>query len=342
MKKVYFIIVSFLMTSVCIAQPTDSVKLAQMEQQLVSLDSVVLRHKTLYDELNNTVQALSVSVDTIQPGLDVKLDEVGNMLTSQQVTLDALEKQVETLQTSFNQIKSQLDNLGGKVDANAQHIVSASSELDAKIAETDNNAKAQATELSMRADGVEQSIKSKSTLGLVVLVAVFAILLMVSILLHLKGKKGIEALKESAEKLNEEIIGKASVEVSEMQKIANSIGSLSAAGASAESEQQLIKTLADRITFMEMTLYKMDSSVRGHKQLSKSISQMKDNMLANGYEIVDMLGKAYHEGMKVIANFVENEELELGKQIITGIIKPQINYKGKMIQAAQITVSQNL
>ena len=62
----------------------------------------------------------------------------------------------------------------------------------------------------------------------------------------------------------------------------------------------------------------------------------------NGYEIVDMLGKPYHEGMKVIANFVENEELELGKQIITGIIKPQINYKGKMIQAAQITVSQNL
>ena len=103
-----------------------------------------------------------------------------------------------------------------------------------------------------------------------------------------------------------------------------------------------IITFADRITFMEMTLYKMDSSVRGHKQLSKSIKQMKDNLLANGYELVDMLGKDYHDGMKVTANFVEDENLPEGKQIIIGIIKPQINYQGKMIQSAQITVSQNL
>ena len=68
---------------------------------------------------------------------------------------------------------------------------------------------------------------------------------------------------------------------------------------------------------------------------------MKDNLLANGYELVDMLGKEYNDGMKVTANFVEDENLEEGKQIITGIVKPQINYKGVMIQSAQITVSQN-
>ena len=68
---------------------------------------------------------------------------------------------------------------------------------------------------------------------------------------------------------------------------------------------------------------------------------MKDNLLANGYEIVDMLGKPYNDGMKVTANFIEDEELEEGQKIITAVIKPQINYKGKMIQAANITVSQN-
>ena len=86
----------------------------------------------------------------------------------------------------------------------------------------------------------------------------------------------------------------------------------------------------------------MDPKIRGHKQLSKSISQMKDNLLANGYELVDMLGKPYNDGMKVSANFIEDEDVEHGKQIITGIIKPQINYNGIMIQSAQITVSQNL
>lgn len=111
---------------------------------------------------------------------------------------------------------------------------------------------------------------------------------------------------------------------------------------SPDVNHELIKTLADRITFMQITLYRMDKSIRGHKQLSKTINQMKDNLLANGYEIVDMLGQRYHEGMKVVANFIEDEDLPQGDQIITGIIKPQINYKGVMIQSAQITVSQNV
>ena len=136
--------------------------------------------------------------------------------------------------------------------------------------------------------------------------------------------------------------------MAEMQKISSSLNALTKAqntpsgGKEGEVDHSLIKTLADRITFMEMTLFKMDPKVRGYKQLSKSISQMKDNLLANGYELVDMLGKPYNDGMKVTANFIEDEDIEQGKQIITGIIKPQINYKGLMIQAAQITVSQNL
>lgn len=55
-----------------------------------------------------------------------------------------------------------------------------------------------------------------------------------------------------------------------------------------------------------------------------------------------MLGKPYNEGMRVVANFIPDDTLEEGKQIITGITKPQVNYNGKMIQSAEITVSQNI
>ena len=112
-------------------------------------------------------------------------------------------------------------------------------------------------------------------------------------------------------------------------------------------EARLSKTLeavskvADEIVRIETNLSRMDSSVKGYKQLSASVRRIKDNFLANGYEMVDMLGKPYSEGMKVLANFVPDESLKEGEQIITGIIKPQINYNGVMIQAAQITVSQN-
>jgi len=43
--------------------------------------------------------------------------------------------------------------------------------------------------------------------------------------------------------------------------------------------------------------------------------------------------------MDVIATFIPSDEIEIGKQIITRVIKPQVNFKGQKIQAAQIEVS---
>ena len=109
-----------------------------------------------------------------------------------------------------------------------------------------------------------------------------------------------------------------------------------------KTDHSLALKVADEIVRIELNMSRMDSSIKGYKQLAKAVKRIKDNFKANGYEIVDMLGKPYNEGMKVIANFVVDEDLEEGKQIITGITKPQINYNGQMIQAAQITVSQNI
>lgn len=83
----------------------------------------------------------------------------------------------------------------------------------------------------------------------------------------------------------------------------------------------------------------MDEKTKGLKQLNSSVQRIQDNFAANGYELVEMLGKEYNEGMKVTANFTPSEDLETGKQIISRIIKPQVNFKGEMIQAAQIEVS---
>lgn len=341
MKRISLLLFSLLLVNVCGAQ-VDSVKMTNIEGKIAGLESSINAVEVQQGVLRGEIQSISANISTLQPQFEQRLLDLEGVVSSQGALLKTLKGQVGAMQSDIAQVRGQMDRLGGRIDTNTQQIVSTSSDLDAKILATDNNARAQASELTTRADGVEAAIKSKSLWGIIVLVIAFVISITLCVILHLKGKKSLESLKQSAEKLNEEIINKASVEVSEMQKIANSIGALPSAGVSSDSEQQLIKTLADRITFMEMTLYKMDSSVRGHKQLAKSIAQMKDNMLANGYEIVDMLGKPYHEGMKVTANFVEDEDLEQGKQIITGIIKPQINYRGEMIQAAQITVSQNI
>lgn len=111
--------------------------------------------------------------------------------------------------------------------------------------------------------------------------------------------------------------------------------------ATAENHSLAIK-VADEIVRIELNISRMAPDTKGLKQISRAVKRIKDNFLANGYEIVDMIGKPYNEGMKVIANFVQDEDLNPGEQIISGIVKPQINHNGKMIQAAQVTVSQNI
>lgn len=267
--------------------------------------------------------------------------------------IQATETTVQTLQHENETLKSEVSTLNSTIATKTTEIDS----LKSVIVEINNSVSALADSLNINisttrkqiqtsSDSLNATIAKKSQTGLWIFIAIAIVLAVIAFVFgKLIAKRGNEValLSAKADKLNEEIVNRLSSEMSEMQTISKQIGSISKATSSeTDTEQKLITTLADRITFMEMTLYKMDSSVRGHKQLSKSIKQMKDNLLANGYELVDMLGKDYHDGMKVTANFVEDENLPEGKQIITGIIKPQINYQGKMIQSAQITVSQNL
>jgi len=256
-----------------------------------------------------------------------------------------LEVENETLLKRIHNIEAQIQIL--KKESNSQAEKSAT--LEASITRNSQTISEKASELGVLIDNTQNDIDEQSNIlhnktiwGLIIAFFVLTISAVITILFHKKGSAQIETLKQQSYKINEEIVSKLSTEMSDMQKISTSIGALSSAGASVDSEQDLIKTLADRITFMEMTLFKMDSEVKGHKQLTRSISQMKDNLRASGYELVDMLGKPYNEGMKAVASFEDDDTLENGARIITKVIKPQINFNGVMIQNAQITVSQNI
>ena len=98
--------------------------------------------------------------------------------------------------------------------------------------------------------------------------------------------------------------------------------------------------MADEINRIQKNISQMDSSTKGLKQLSASVKRIVENFETNGYELVDLLNKPYDQGMKVIAFFRPDDTLKSDEQIITRIVKPQVNYKGLMIQAAEIEVSQ--
>jgi len=107
-----------------------------------------------------------------------------------------------------------------------------------------------------------------------------------------------------------------------------------------EQDHSLAIKVADEIVRIEKNLIQMDENTRGLKQLTKAVERIKANFISNGYEIVELKGKQFNDGMNLIAEFIPDDNLKPGQKIITRIIKPQINYNDKMIQAAHVEVSQ--
>ena len=108
-----------------------------------------------------------------------------------------------------------------------------------------------------------------------------------------------------------------------------------------ENHEVAIKT-ASELTKMGHNLNMMDPSIQGHKRLLRSKQKIEDYLKINDYEIKTYLNQEYNEDMNVIANIVKDEGLEKGKRIVTKCAKPQVNYKGKLIQTAEIEVSEGV
>lgn len=106
------------------------------------------------------------------------------------------------------------------------------------------------------------------------------------------------------------------------------------------TDHSFAKRVADEIVRMQTNLSRMDESIKGFKQINASVRKLEQSLNANQYQLENLLNKAYDNGMNLQATFIEDENFNEGESIITRIIKPQINYKGKLIQAAQVEVSQ--
>lgn len=97
--------------------------------------------------------------------------------------------------------------------------------------------------------------------------------------------------------------------------------------------------VANEIIRMRQRISSMPSEINGLKQLMKSLDRLEEELILLGFELPDLLNKPYHEGMTMKISIIPSENLKTGERLITKIIKPQVNYKGKLIQIAEVEVS---
>ncbi|MCD9854566.1 hypothetical protein LUD75_07600 [Epilithonimonas sp. JDS] len=260
-------------------------------------------------------------------------------LNNQQIIISKQKTELAKLSVKTEKQEKQIDSLKIETNKNVQNIQAIANDLGTKIQQTETTAK----------DSISKLDKDVNTNRLYWIIATLATLLLGGVLYWLLGKRiatsktDVETqIKNTKKSLEEESIKLDSklVEVLDTQlKLRQEEKQIVSANSTIEIDHSLALKVADEIVRIHKNLQQMDVNTKGLKQLSASVKRIQDNFASNGYELVEMLGKEYNEGMKVIANFIPSEDIETGKQIITRIIKPQVNFKNEMIQSAQIEVS---
>lgn len=267
------------------------------------------------------------------------------------------ERQLSSLKKENIEQRKDIDYLSVRQIDDAKNIDSLKSEI-SKLVEKNSSIEGGLTDANKKIDdnakASDDKISSRTALGIGAGVMLLVVALCLYLILYkrinsktssIDGMKKVQdelqkaqtALQEESLKLDNKMI-----ELLDKQLDVNKQQTSQPASSSQKPDHSLALKVADEIVRIKTNLMRMDASVKGHKQLSKAVERIEANFLANGYEIVDMLGKSYIEGIKAAVTFVDDETLKVGDKIITKVIKPQINYNNVMIQAAQIEVSQNV
>lgn len=92
---------------------------------------------------------------------------------------------------------------------------------------------------------------------------------------------------------------------------------------------------------MQSVVDNMDDAVKGVSAIRNRLKAIFTTLSSYQYEIPSLLGKSYHAGDNMIGTMELNEELEPGTNRIKRVIKPQVSFQGKMIQAAEVVIEYN-
>jgi len=277
--------------------------------------------------LVNDITAIQKNIDKQNKEIDKLNIKVGK----QSFLIESLSKDVQKLEIAN-------DSLSSLTGINRSNIASIAENLGTKIQTTETNAK----------EGISKLDKDVEKNRLYWIIGTLLTLLLGGIVYWLLGKRiasnqtDVEtqirntkkSLEEESLKLDAQLLdiinSQLKIKETEPGKLENG-----------EKDHSLVLKVADEVTRILMNLEVMDKEIKGYKQLKKYSESILDNLKAYGYEIPQLIGMNYNSGMNMVATLEFDETIESGKQIIKRIIKPQVNFEGKVIQTAKVTVAFN-
>lgn len=269
--------------------------------------------------------------------------EIRSRITQHSRDINELKRSNGELQRSAAEQKQQIENLTQQLST-AQQEARRTAE---SLRTTDSKVTSMSKETQGQIQGLNQTISTR-TLYWIIGILVVA-LLSVFLFFTLRNKvasnardldsqitRTKDALEAEAIKLDSKLVEilQTQLSISEVERNSKGI-------AASEPDHRLPLKVGDEIHRMRKRIAYMPQDVKGVSALSNSLKRLEEEFNDNGYELEELLGTKYVDGMKIEARFVDNPDLPPGEEIITDVLRPRIKYKGQVIQIAKVEVGKS-
>jgi hypothetical protein len=326
----------------------------------------------LQETVASTQQDLAVQKDLLneqQSQISFLVNSANNTKAELSATLETLSQSSENLRKGIKKSEEAINEMGENLSslvAKIEQQGTLSQKQSERINSLENALHANKAEFTERVENVGQGVTETkaqlNTLGqdmggklkqqgywvvFAALIGVFGIALGIVVRKKLASSKNqlecnLSSMRLQMEEENVKLDAKL-VELlqSQMQLTEASPAPIDAAPvatSSGEVDHALPLKVGEEIFRMRQRLSALPDGTKGLKPLLKSLERLEEEFNQKGYELVDMLGKSYDDGLNVQAQFIPSDDLSPGERIINKIIKPQVNFNGVSIQVADIEV----
>lgn len=274
-------------------------------------------------ELEKQVRLLKTEISTLkqnQQSSNGKISDLSNTVSAQSRSIDSLRKNISKVNEQMKQT---------------------SSDMKKDISDTNDN-------INYKEKAMMSAINTKSVYA--GLIGLLALVLSVVIFIIYRRRVNqstldlnnidsqITSLKNEQHRLEENIIASNDKLISAIEKQAVVVKTEAEIK---DQDHSLALAVANELTRIQQNLNFMDPTVKGVSQLKNRAKAIMTTLNSKQYDIPDLLGKVYNEGDNIIATMELNEDMKEGTNRIKRVIRPQVSYKGKLIQAAEVFVEFN-
>lgn len=262
--------------------------------------------------------------------------------------IEVLQKENNKLKSDINNLKIELnkklqnttlaiDSLQSLIQSNKDIIEQKAEELDLKIKDTDFSTNQKITD-------VDKSLNKNSLYGIIGLLLVILLSGLLYLLLRKRQKTDktevVEKLQQTKTELSQESTRLDLELLNVIEKQLKVVDKLNVT--EAEIDHTFHKNSANELQRITNYANTLSADSQEAIALQGSLGRLRNYFNASDYEITDFTGNDYDERIPMkIRETIYEETLVKGSEIISKTLKPQIKFKGIVIQESEVITKYN-